>query len=329
MSSLWINNKKEKGDIVGGSPELKQSNFLHARKIRFSVFFGGISQSFSIQIRTIKGTSLRMSRRVGGSMTVEAAIVLPLFLIFFLNLGSAMEMLRLHSRVESAVWETGRELCLYATAIKKGLTSVDEVAGAVGNLVLSYTYVKGRVEAFLGEDYLESAPIQGGKGGLQYLGSEILSKDGRVEILVSYLVQPKWVVAGFHPFLVENRYCGRLWTGFDIENEDGTVYYLAENMSVYHLDRECSYLRLQPRRVSWDMLSNAVNAKGNSYRRCSKCSQIGKQDEVWISPEGDCYHFRVDCPGLTRKVRPVLREELGGLRPCSRCSTAIEGASTH
>ena len=48
-----------------------------------------------------------------GSMTVEAAVVVPLLILFVLHLGSCMEMLRLHGKLEYALWQTGRELAVY------------------------------------------------------------------------------------------------------------------------------------------------------------------------------------------------------------------------
>ena len=49
-------------------------------------------------------------------MTVEAAILLPVFLFFFLNLLSFLEILRLHGKIEMGLWDVGSDLCLYSYA---------------------------------------------------------------------------------------------------------------------------------------------------------------------------------------------------------------------
>ncbi len=55
--------------------------------------------------RFMEGTSLSafFSRKVSAGMTVEAAIVLPLFLFFFLNMGCVIEMIRLHGNMQLAL----------------------------------------------------------------------------------------------------------------------------------------------------------------------------------------------------------------------------------
>ena len=49
-----------------------------------------------------------------GSMTLEAAVVLPVFLILFMNLFSAMEQYRIHSCVMFSLWQQGRSTMQYA-----------------------------------------------------------------------------------------------------------------------------------------------------------------------------------------------------------------------
>lgn len=330
MSLLWIKtkhktNKKKGENVETQSPKSRIIQKDFAQNL-LSRIFGLFDQRSSIQKTSIKGISLRMSRRWQASMTVEAALVLPLFLIFFLQIGSIMEMLRLYGKVEMALWETGREMCLYGTAIQKFGEDVslpsDATGGSVletiGDVALSYTYVKGRVESYLGNEYLESAPLQGGKNGLQYLGSKILQDDGKIELLVTYCAKPKWSLAGYTPFFLENHYVGRLWNGYDLSANKG--YYLAENIAVYHCDRECTHLRLRVYQVPWQEMLKAVNERGRKYHACKKCISSEKAMEyVWLSPEGECYHGRRDCPGLKRTIREVTWEEASKYRPCSRC----------
>ena len=52
-----------------------------------------------------------------GSMTIEAAIVLPCFLFFFINLSSSLEMIRLCGNLEYALHNAGNEVCLYGSLL--------------------------------------------------------------------------------------------------------------------------------------------------------------------------------------------------------------------
>ena len=44
---------------------------------------------------------------------MEAALVLPLFLILFMNLLSIMEVYRIHSSIAASLWEEGRKTAEY------------------------------------------------------------------------------------------------------------------------------------------------------------------------------------------------------------------------
>ena len=52
-------------------------------------------------------------KRIKAVMTVEAALVLPLFLILFMNLLSIMEVYRIHSSIAASLWEEGRKTAEY------------------------------------------------------------------------------------------------------------------------------------------------------------------------------------------------------------------------
>ena len=51
-------------------------------------------------------------KKAKGSLTLEAAIVLPIFLSLIISLISVLEMMNLYARVEFALHETAREMAL-------------------------------------------------------------------------------------------------------------------------------------------------------------------------------------------------------------------------
>ncbi|MBP5282616.1 MAG: hypothetical protein J6Z22_08975 [Lachnospiraceae bacterium] len=244
-----------------------------------------------------------------------------------------MEILRFHSKVEMALWEVGRETCLYGTALEgTSWLSVDDMnrketgdlLEAVGNLALSQTYVKGRVEERLGREYLEDAPVRDGASGMIYLGGSLINDEDTVTMMVTYSVEPKWMVPGFRRFYLRNYYFGRMWTGFDVTNEENKIYYLAENAEVYHTSINCSHLRLQPYQIDSGSLETSVNSHGSHYRACAICARGTTPAQIWISPEGDCYHFTRECSGLKRTVRTVTWSVAKKYRLCSRCGGSRE-----
>lgn len=164
MSSLWEQCKTTmKQKHMRPSPKIR--NILNpCKKI--------LPAKLSLVIEYIKRISLPMLQRtcVRGSMTVEAALVLPLFCFFVISMGNAIEIIRLHGNLEVALWNAGRQICVYGALPEGQQGYADHRLEAVA---VSYTYVKEQIEEQLGEEYLEMSPLDGGSDGLQFLESDI------------------------------------------------------------------------------------------------------------------------------------------------------------
>lgn len=321
MSPLWSSNKIKQllTNSIKPSPSY-QNNQSFAQSIFFCLhrkFLQLISKC-----EPIKGISLFTSGigQTEGSMTVEAAVVLPLFLSFFLNLGCAIELIRLHDNLEFALCEIGHRMTVYGYAL-----AGDEGNGSeLKDIAFSYGYVKREIVKYLGEQYLEESPLSEGVAGLQFWESEIFTGEDCFELVVTYEVAPFCKLAGFGAFRMANRYYGHLWSGYQIPGaedagESHAVVYVTENGAVYHTDRNCSHLTLSVRKVSLQEANASHNEYGEHYTPCRRCQDDGTQEKVYITKEGNNIHYRADCPGLKRTVRTVPIEEAGRYRACSRC----------
>ena len=58
-----------------------------------------------------KGIAVFSDRSLCAGMTVEAALVLPLFLFFIFNVVFLLDVVRLQSRVTAALQQTGDKIC--------------------------------------------------------------------------------------------------------------------------------------------------------------------------------------------------------------------------
>ncbi len=282
---------------------------------------------------TIEGASPFTSfcRKLEAGMTVEAAVVLPLFLFFFLNLGCAIELIRLHGNLEFALCNTGNRMAVYGYAMSEmekqaGIkqTEGDMLFSELGDVVFSYTYVKNQIADYVGEQYLEEAPIVNGVEGLHFWESDIFKDNDCFEIVVTYQVEPFSGIIGFGSFRMANRYYGHLWNGYHIpdteENKkENNVVYVAENGCVYHEDRNCSHLVLAIREVSLQEAYVSRNCNGQKYDICMLCKKEGLQGAVYITEDGENIHYKRDCTGLKRTVYEVPRSQAQGYPPCSRC----------
>ena len=103
--------------------------------------------------RTQKGIALSGDGSLGASMTVEAALVLPLFLFFIFNVLFLFDVVRLQSSVTGALQQAGDRICEYAWYREYaggetgGGASLPEIPG--GDF-LSMAFVAGEVRSSLG-----------------------------------------------------------------------------------------------------------------------------------------------------------------------------------
>ena len=276
---------------------------------------------------------------VGAGMTVEAALVLPLFLFFFVNMGSAIEMIRLHGNLQLALWDAGNQMCVYGHAAEEADvidSSVEEDDRTwlqeIGDIALTYTYVKGQVVDFAGQEYLNESPLSYGVDGLQFWESDVaVESDSAVsgdvlDIVMTYQVEPVFEIPFVRPFRMSNRYYGRLWTGYDVGADSGNdvlqeVAYVAENAQVYHVRSDCTHLKLSIREVSLVEALSARNENGGKYTECSKCDESEMRGMVYIARDGDFYHKNRGCSGLKRTIYTMTIEQAKTkYRRCSRCA---------
>lgn len=306
---------------------------------------------------------------IEGSMTVEAAVVLPLFMIFFINLACSVNMIRLHSNLCVALWDTGNNLSVYGSLITDNMrnlgrtghdatgedeeeddnddydedgndndenllsldTSEDEtlvendIIRELGDLAVSYTYVKNKIINFLGEDYLDNSPLAEGCDSLQFYESEIFTDDDTIEINLTYKVSSLIDFDGLFTMRMCNRYYSHLWNGYDVcqdsdEGNSSGIVFVTNDSSVYHTSTSCTYLRLSVRAVLYSNLSNERNSEGRSYSPCLFCA-IGRSSTVaYVCDEGCKYHLSRNCPALRRSYSAVSLSSVENThRPCSRC----------
>lgn len=258
-------------------------------------------------------------RKCRGSMTVEAAMAVPLLILFILHLGGCMEMIRLHGRLEYALWQAGRELAIYGAA---------EAGGDIPNLAVSYLYVNGRLQQILGREYLDSSPLSYGSRGLNYLSSEYLEEEDCVDIVLTYRVSPQITCFPFPYFRMVNRYYGRAWTGYAVENEAEkiTYVYVTEDGEVWHSRADCSYLKPSVSEALTETVWMLRNESGERYVPCSRCDNRPAGETVYLTREGNRYHTVRNCPALLRRIHALVWQENMRYRPCSRCGTKSHSA---
>ncbi len=279
---------------------------------------------------------------LSAGMTVEASLVLPLFLFFMSEILYIFDMLRLQSSMLAALHETGTRISEYAFYARYGLSELaggadssgdesgdDGIWNVLASAALSETYVRSTVASYLGEGLLSASCLDGGAGGISYSQSSILAEDDLVDLVADYRIKPFLPMFGLKAFRTQARYYGHAWVGYTPKGEEAssdgsadaeeTMVYITAAGTVYHTNRNCTYLKPSIRTISADDLDTARSRDGSRYYPCERCRPEGCHAVV-IAKEGNRYHSSAACTAIQRDVVEIsLSEAKSTKRACSKC----------
>ena len=124
--------------------------------------------------------------------------------------------------------------------------------------------------------------------------------------------------------LITRRAVVRAWVGYTGEtfqkDAGEELVYITPDGTVYHKTRDCSYLRLSIRLLSYESLQDERNLSGSRYTPCIYCVRPGRTGGiVYITNHGTSYHSSMGCRGLKRTVMAVPLSGVEGRNCCSSC----------
>lgn len=253
-------------------------------------------------------------KKISASMTLEAALVLPLFLFVILNLISVIEIYRVQSNMSVALHSTAKQMAVYGYEF--------EEIGVANNFTC--LYAANNVKKLLGNDYFEKSPVKNGFGGISWSRSQIMEKDDCIDLVAEYRIKPFVSVMGFSEFDMYNRIRTRAWTGYDNskelsqnKNQEELVYITPDGV-VYHKSRGCTYLKLTISAIDMDLLKNKRSEDGSIYYACEDCGN--KADgTVYITNYGNRFHSTLRCSKLKRTIIIIPISKTGQRWACSKC----------
>ncbi len=254
-----------------------------------------------------------------GSVTVESAFAVPLFLFFCIQMISLIALIELHSVLESALHQEVSKAALRAYAYE----ALGAQTGSAAGEFLEALYLRERILQRAGRTYLDRSMIEGGSGGIRVLCAENSGEQDCVDVVLYYRVEPVVDILGFSGFTMANRCRMKAWTGYRLESKsegetEEEMVYVTETGSVYHKSRNCTHLMLSVREVKREILETLRNAGGGKYYPCESCGEHAG-GSVYVTEEGDRYHSSFGCSRLKRTVYSIPISKAGGRGPCSRC----------
>lgn len=252
----------------------------------------------------------RTSRSVSeeGSVTVEAAIVIPLLLCGFLALLLWGKVFILQQEVESALLETAREIAVQEHL----LTNMDQEG--IGLLLAEGLFQEKRKQG-------------GGTEGvqiryMQLLGSEYRKETKEVYLQANYQIQIPILFLGTFKLPLKTAVVQKAWNGYAPfrGKEEGTerYVYVTEHGEAFHTNSQCYHLHVTVRETKDTSLYYSGQA---GLKPCGYCVSGNKSAAIlYITEEGECYHEDSECGGLTRTVSYVEFSKAGNRRLCEDCA---------
>lgn len=262
-------------------------------------------------------------KKVKASMTLEAAMVLPLFLFFLLNMIYCMNIIGTQSRLQAALHQTGNQMAFAGYAYAQvGDAALPEIPAGV---ILSEGYARQQIIRYVGRKYLEKSCVTGGAGGISMLGSSVMGTGDYIDLQVSYRGQPFTALMGYDGFLMRQRYYAKAWTGYEIGSSangqatEDLLVYITQTGTVYHVYRNCSYLNPVIQEIPVAEMAGQKNLSGGKYSACERCGNGSAQGKVYVTGQGSRYHRNLNCSGLKRTIYTVPLSQTGGRGRCSKC----------
>ena len=263
-----------------------------------------------------------------GSLTLEAAIVFPIYILFLISIIYILNILTLQNSLQMSMEEASRSISSSAYISEK-LIYIKE-HGISTNLTYSVLNTALIKQIFFTDEikYLsDNSYIVNGSNGLSFQYTYTNRSSHIIDFNITYNVSIPFLPDNIFKIRINQRCRFRTFSGEDITDKSGeyTKYvYLSTNASVYHSTPYCSYLskyfNILPSSYFDNMVNNATN-----YTACSHCAKnVPKASNVFNCPGSMIYHNRIDCFYLNANIYKVTLESVeNSLSLCTRCKKGV------
>lgn len=289
---------------------------------------------------------------------MEAALALPIFLFGILAVIYIMQIIGIQESLQQAITKMGLDTSKYAYVyqyIKEHGSNIDsdteessnegrkenatvlqetkksslEALAAAG---IDSTYFKAMLTQYVEEDKINNSCIKDGISGVHTFMSSFMKEGDDIDIIISYFIKIPVPILSIKeiPFLQRVRIRG--FTGYtpgtgvkegeEEQTGNENYVYITETGTVYHLTKECSYLKLSIEETDLTRLDSIRNDSGGKYYPCSICINKKGYDQtqsIYITKSGDRYHSSLNCSGLKRTILTITTDQVKDRSLCTRC----------
>lgn len=242
-----------------------------------------------------------------GSLTLEAALVVPIFFFAMLCMVYLLEIMSIQTTMRNAMYSVGKEIAQQAYS----------------SPMISTYGIEQHIIKNIGADNLNNSIVAGGVSGINCSQSTSDWNTAVIDLSVQYQLVIPILVFRIPAISCEESLRVKGWTGYvagmygDTQDE---VVYVTDYGLVYHENMHCTYLELSIQEVSWAEIDHLRNASGEKYYPCETCGSMSiAAGRVYITDYGNRYHVSLDCNKVKRNIYAVPLDEVYGLGGCSKC----------
>ncbi|MFR2748519.1 MAG: TadE/TadG family type IV pilus assembly protein [Eubacterium sp.] len=256
--------------------------------------------------------------RLPGSLTVEAAFVVPWIILAAIVLCSLFSVLRGELYMSAALHNAARIMAAEVTEIEHKENISDDVpadTNIVSHIRLRYLVQKELRGMGWKEEENSGMISEISFRDSNFSGDEIIA-------CVSYQICMPVSFGQWGNLPVKHQVVCKKWTGRK-EHGSGTgdseYVFVTPYGTAYHVSLSCPYLDLSVKSVSEAGVKSLRNKDGGIYYPCSCVKH--KNSNVYVTDYGTFYHENPGCYRLKRSVSKIFRSETGSRHPCNKCTT--------
>ncbi len=310
--------------------QTSRTKSYHTHLQPLSLVISSLKNTYPEAIQTACISSFPFIKRA--SLTIEAAIALPLFIFMMFILIFPLKIMEQERRLQNTAEYVGKQLASaeYIKAagtkllkkdseaesyLETALNGIEEGA-ALGIILAKAAENKNIVMPYFSDDTVVFS------GESQDMFRAELIYDIRLPISA-------YSLSGIRRSTVVNR---RAWTGADggrgrskyggddstDEADEDRIVYLGKTSTVYHDDPNCHYLSNVMQTGNASDMEALRNESGGKYHACPSC-RPGSSGTVYYFASGTAYHSSEHCKAITAYSRTAHLSEVGGMRACSYC----------
>lgn len=291
-----------------------------------------IHNNFVTQSGKAKRTFL--STTLKGSITIEASIVLPVFIfallsvLYFFNIIYIQITMQIH--LENAARKISSYTCITSAAdvnLNDDENSLLEkvIIDSAGTVAITGLFITNEMK-----DFADNSLIVNGHEGLSFWGSDVTNTNFPMNLVLSYDVKMPFISEDVFTFHIEQNCYFKPFNGKKLIDDtplDERYVYVTKTGDTFHSDKYCSHLE----RFTFVHNMKFLLEDYPSIVPCAICSKDNPlfADKyisspiatfVYVTKTYDVYHYLEACPSIERNlILKTYDEAKENYSPCSSC----------